>query len=149
MGWANPKGRDHDDPYSYVLSDRADRFEDGGLAFVGIRSLQKVVDHYLELGGENIQNYILDLSEYAYQMLEAIPGIQILGRYPRETRCGLICMHLPSAWEMTNEKLEAAGIQAHMLSADILRIGIHYYNDCSDIDRLCKFFAQTAQQSSL
>lgn len=139
MGWANPKDRIIDDPYSYIPSTRADRFEDGGLGFIGIRALQNVVDHYIELGGREIENYILDLTDYLYEKLEEIPGIRIFGRYPRETRCGLICFHFPESWNITNESLQAAGIQAHVLGTDMLRVGIHYYNNRADLDCLCGY----------
>lgn len=148
MGWANPKDRIIDDPYSYVPSNRADRFEDGGLGFIGIRALQSVVDHYMELGGKDIENHILNLTDYIYEKLEKIPGIKIFGRYPRETRCGLICFYFPERWNITNESLQTAGIQAHVLGTDMVRIGIHFYNNHEDLDRLCGYLRMLSAENS-
>lgn len=139
MGWANPKDRKIDDPYSYPVSERADRFENGGLGFVGIKSLQKVIDNYMSLGGKEIEKRILDLTDYAYEHLNKIKGVKIFGNYPRETRCGLICMKIPAKWGITDKSMEENGIQAHMVSNDFLRIGIHFYNNNEDIDCLCTY----------
>ena len=146
MGWANTSGRIHDDPFQYVISPTASRFENGGLCFLGIKSLAVSVEQYLELGGREIENYILELVDHLYQEIEKLPELSVYGQFPPEHRSGIVCIDLPEDWGLTNQVLADHGIRGNMLTPGRLRIGIHYYNQKKDIDCLLDFLKTCCSQ---
>lgn len=149
MGWANTANRIHDDSTHYELSQTASRFEDGGLNFLGIQGLQISVQQYLKLGGEEIERYILQLVGYLYQKVGDIPDVSIYGNYDISHRSGIVCLNVPIEWNLSNFCLESAGVRANMLAKDKLRIGVHYYNNTSDIDALISFLLKRSKSQNI
>jgi selenocysteine lyase/cysteine desulfurase len=85
----------------------------------------------------------MGLMDYLYQEVEKIPGASIWAKYPRESRSAIATILLAKELGVSSEKLLARGVFAHArdgaaLGADgMIRVSVHYYNDRSDIDRLC------------
>ena len=90
MGWANVADRINGEPFDLVVSSKACRFENGGLPAIGLYGLHETIASYMRLGGEDIENYILDLTDYLYRKAEMTEGISIAFPHDREHRLSLI-----------------------------------------------------------
>lgn len=138
MGWANVKDRINGGPFDLDISQTACRFENGGLPAPGLYGLTEVLHTYMRLGADDIQNRILDLSEYLHQRVKEIPGLSMAFEYDRDHSSSLNFIELPKELELTDRILRDAGIRAKVGSAR-MRVGIHYFNNKCDIDRLVDF----------
>lgn len=138
MGWANVKDRINGGPFDLDISQTACRFENGGLPAPGLYGLTEVLHTYMRLGADDIQNHILDLSEYLHQRVKEIPGLSMAFEYDRDHSSSLNFIELPKELELTDRILRDAGIRAKVGSAK-MRVGIHYFNNKCDIDRLVDF----------
>lgn len=139
MGWANVCDRINGEPFDLAVSRKASRFENGGLPAIGLYGLHETIQTYMRLTGVEIENYILDLTEYLYHQAEGASGVSIAFPHDREHRSGLISLYVPEALKLTERKLRAAGIRAKVQGKDRLRIALHYYNNTQDIDRLIEY----------
>lgn len=140
MGWANVKDRVNGDPFELLMCDSACRFENGGLPAPGLYGLSKVLHTYQNLGGRDIQNYILELVDYLYHSVAEVPNVSITFPYDEAHRSNLVCVTVPSSWGITDATLRAHGLRARAQRPDRIRLGIHYYNNCQDIDALMSYF---------
>lgn len=138
MGWANVKDRINGGPFDLDISQTACRFENGGLPAPGLYGLTEVLHTYMRLGADDIQNHILDLSEYLHQRVKEVPSLSMAFEYDREHSSSLNFIELPKGLELTDRILRDAGIRAKVGSAR-MRVGIHYFNNKCDIDRLVDF----------
>ncbi|MGI5839461.1 MAG: aminotransferase class V-fold PLP-dependent enzyme, partial [bacterium] len=142
-GWMSDNERFNSDKERLRLREDAGRYELGYPNAAGICALGLVAAHYLALGAETIEEYVLDLTDYLWAEIEKIPGAGIWAKYERKNRSSITFVQLDDALEVTNEKLLANGVFAQTrdgaeYDADsAIRISLHYFNDRSDIDRLC------------
>jgi len=139
MGWANLSNRINGDPFSVDLSKTASRFECGGLTMVGLYGLSPVIRNYLRLDGRDIQEYVLDLSQYLYDQVETVEGFDVTYPYERDKRSSIVWITIPEEYGITDMTLKEKGIRAQSNGRRI-RAGLHYFNNRSDIDRLIKYF---------
>lgn len=123
MGWMQPR----------AAAPWACRFENGGLPAVG---LHETIQTYMRLKGEDIENYILDLTDYLYQEAEKAEGVSIAFPHDREHRSGLVSLQVPEGMGLTESAMRSGGIRAKVQGRDRLRVALHYYNNTQDIDRL-------------
>jgi len=143
-GWMSDDERFNSDKRQLGLRDDAGRYELGYPNAAGIYALGMVAAHYLALGAETIEEYVLDLTDYLYESIEKIPGAGIWAKYERKNRSSIAIIQLADALQVTSEKMLANGVFAHTrdgaeYDADsAIRVSLHYYNDRSDIDRLCE-----------
>ena len=134
MGWANVSDRINGEPFNLIISKSACRFENGGLPIIGIYGLHETVKKYLQLKGEDIENYILDLTDYLYEKTKEISEISIAFPHERKNRSGLISIYVPEYFQLSEAKMRMAGVRAKVQGKNRIRIGIHYYNNKQDID---------------
>ena len=98
---------------------------------VSFYKLNDALQRYKRIGPQEIANRVDALCTYAIEQLDAI-GIPVLnGRDPAH-RAGILII---KGDRTRLDKLEERGVQAALRGAGI-RIGLHYYNNKEDIDRL-------------
>lgn len=142
-GWMSDKVRFGVERWELELRDEAGCFELGYPHVTGIYGLGLVARHYNELGGPEIEEYVLGLAEYLKRCVrEKLPGISIWNDYEKENVSQLVFLCLPDTMELTEEYLMARGIAADVRDGKIygckraMRICLHYYNNRQDIDNL-------------
>ena len=140
MGWSCTKDKNRNDPLVLDLSENANRFEYGGLNFPALAGLRRTIETYLQLGPKDIEDYVLSLTDYAYERASASRKISVLGNFEPKYRSHIVTFLLPESWPLTREYLLNNGIVAMPLGQGRCRIGIHYYNNRLDIDRLFEVF---------
>ena len=127
------------------LREDAARFEFGYPNVSGIYGLGLVAKRYCELGGKNIEDYILDLNAYLEARVREIPGAHFWSDYERANRSGIAVVCFDH--EIDRQKLADRQIVAPVRSGAMygypaaMRIGLHYYNNREDIDRLIEALA--------
>lgn len=148
-GWASELERFNSSKMKLDLHPDARRYEMGGLHNSGVYCVRLVLEHYLELGKDPVQNYILDLVEYCYRKAEECPFTSLAYRFPPENRSGIVVLHVPGKYKLSTQQLKKYGVVAPVNGGMLpdrgspnpnysIRLGIHYYNNKADID---KFFA--------
>jgi len=135
MGWTNVRDRRNISDEALDISPDANRFEYGGISFVALAGLKKVLDAYCKLGAQDIEDYILSLAQHAYARAKELRNVTVLGDFPREHRSGIVTLCYPEDWPITPEYLYARCIGAMPLGKGKCRIALHYYNNTEDIDR--------------
>ena len=125
----------------------ARRYEMGGLHNSGVYCVRLVVEHYLDLGKEEVQDYILNLVEYCYQKAGDCPFTSLAYHFAPENRSGIVVLRIPGKYRLSTRQLKKRGIivpvnggfqsdQRDAYSDYSIRMGIHYYNNREDIDRI-------------
>ena len=147
MGWANVSDRINGEPFDLIMSQTACRFENGGLPAVGLYGLSEVLHTYQRLGGDDIQAHILELEDYLEQRVNATPGLSMAFSHQPEHRSNLAFVNFPETLGLSEPVIKQAGIRARVQRKDRMRIGIHYFNDKSDIDRLVDFLQQRMKET--
>lgn len=106
-------------------------FEPGHQDTLTYGTLAQSVHFYKELNINNIEEYLKQLQDYAYQLFEErgwlLPVVK-----DRAIRSSLINLQVP---QEIYPLLEQQGIKCFPRGTGI-RIGLHLYNDKSDVDRL-------------
>lgn len=148
MGWANVRDRINGNPFNLDISQTACRFENGGLPAPGLYGLTEVLHTYMRLGAEDIQNYILDLSEYLHQRVKETPGLSMAFEYDRNHSSSLNFIVIPKGLELSDRILRNAGIRAK-IGSGLIRVGIHYFNNKRDIDRLVDFLKNYMKETEV
>lgn len=147
-GWASELERFNSSKMKLDLHPDARRYEMGGLHNSGVYCVRLVIEHYLGLGQEDVQKYILDLVEYCYQKTDECQFTSLAYRFPPENRSGIVVLHVPGKYRLSTQKLKKYGVVAPVNGGSLadsgasdanysIRMGIHYYNNKADID---KFF---------
>lgn len=139
MGWANVSDRINGEPFDLQISETACRFENGGLPAPGLYGLTEVLHTYMRLGADDIQEYILSLGDYLGQKIRDIPEVSEAFHFEREHSSNLIILEVPERLELTGAKLRKAGIRVKVNGKNKIRVGIHYYNNEDDIDKLIDY----------
>lgn len=139
MGWANVYDRINGEPFDLVISRKACRFENGGLPAIGLYGLHETIQTYMRLTGKDIENYILDLTDYLYCEVEKVQGLSIAFPHDRKHRSGLVSLYFPEKLGLTEHRLRTAGMRAKIQGKDRMRIALHYYNNTQDIDRFIAY----------
>jgi len=148
-GWASELERFNGSKMKLDLHPDARRYEMGGLHNSGVYCVRLVIEHYLELGKEDVQNYILDLVEYCYQKEDACPFTSLAYPFAPENRSGIVVLHVPGKYRLSTQRLKEHGVIVPVNGGLLpdrgatspnysIRMGMHYYNTTEDID---KFFA--------
>lgn len=141
VGWVGVEDRNKDfAKMTFKNNQGAQRFETGGLNWLGLLGLEKAIENYLFLGKSDIETYILELVDYVYEEVKQYDGIDIVERFSKENRSNIIYLKFPQSYRLNDEMLNENGIRAHVASKDSIRIGIHFYNNKDDIDALLNFF---------
>ena len=141
MGWTGSKDRHHLNPMKLNLSEGANRFECGGISFVGMIGVSKTIRRYLELGADAIENRVMGMVNAFYEQAAGLRSIRIYGNFREENRSSIITLAFPESLGITNETLAKNGIAAHCSSPGLMRLGFHYQNTNDDVARVLAYLA--------
>lgn len=137
IGWTGEKDRFHG-AFEPEPNDAAKRYECGGINFAGLHSLKASIENYMRLGGEDIQDYILSLTNYFYERArQELPHIRILGSFPPENRSSIVTLAVPE--NLNDETVAQAGFRVHCAKPGRMRIGFHYCTNREDIERFLAY----------
>src|SRR6185295_9121251 len=111
------------------------RFECGSLNTVGVYGLGAAIDLFLEVGTEQIEEYVVGLSRYLGDRLTEKGYVVAGSRNPGEMSAVVTCTH---------EKHSPANLSRQLRAKNIitaprvkrLRIAPHFYNTRDEIDTL-------------
>jgi cysteine desulfurase/selenocysteine lyase len=146
-GWASEMERFNASKMKLDLHPDARRYEMGGLHNSGVYCVGLVIEHYLELGKEDVQNYILDLVEYCYQKTDACSFTSLAYRFAPENRSGIVVLSVPEKYKLKTQRLKDRGVIVPVNGGLLpdhgapnsnysIRTGIHYYNNTEDLDKI-------------
>ncbi len=139
VGWTGNKDRHNHSRYKLDLADGANRFETGSLNWIGLQGLLESMKLYLELNKEDVEEYILGLTDYLYEKIEEFRDVSLVGPFPKKNRSGITYITFPKEWMLDDRILRENGIRAHVASPTSIRLAVHYYNNKSDINKLVAF----------
>lgn len=146
-GWASGLERFNSSKLRLELHPDARRYEMGGLHNSGVYCVRLVIEHYLDLGKEDVQNYILNLVEYCYQQAENCPFTSLTYHFAPQNRSGIVVLEVPGKYKLSTQQLmerkvivPVNGVLQQALgtprSHHSIRLGIHYYNNKEDVDKI-------------
>ncbi|MDY0257223.1 aminotransferase class V-fold PLP-dependent enzyme [Gudongella oleilytica] len=144
VGWTGNKNRTDHSRYNLDLSDGANRFETGSLNWAGLRGLEESLNIYLELGKDDVEEYILSLVDYLYEKVSGSKVLSLVGPFPRERRSGIVYIKFPIEWKLNDRILRENGIRAHATNSGTIRVGIHFFNNKEDIDKFVNYLESLA-----
>lgn len=135
VGWTSVKNYERHLDYDLTYREGAGRFECGTLNTVGVYGLEAAINLFLEYGPAEIEKYLLDLSDYLAERLQAKGYRIVSSRRAGENSPIITCTH---------EKHSPGGLYRLLRSNDIitapragrLRISPHFYNTREEIDKL-------------
>lgn len=135
VGWMSVNQPEHHLDYDLSYREGALRFECGSLNTAGVYGMAAAVDLLLEIGPENIEEYLLGLGDYLTARLQE-KGYAVFGsRRPGETSAIVTCTHERhspgSLYHLLREKniITAPRVKR-------LRISPHFYNTREEVDAL-------------
>ena len=135
VGWTSVKDYERYLDYDLTYRDGALRFECGSLNTVGVYGLGAAIDLFLEVGTEQIEEYVVGLSGYLGDRLTEKGYVVAGSRNPGEMSAVVTCTH---------EKHSPANLSRQLRAKNIitaprvkrLRIAPHFYNTRDEIDTL-------------
>jgi selenocysteine lyase/cysteine desulfurase len=143
VGWVGVRNRTGDfNTLNYQVNEGAQRFETGGLNWIGLAGLNKAIDIVLELDTREIQTYILGLTDYLYESVESIEGLDVVKRFDASNRSNIVYLEFPKELKLNDGILIEHGIRVHVAGNTQMRVGMHFYNNRQDIDALIEFMKQ-------
>ncbi len=143
VGWVGSRDRRGDfNQLELSFNKGAQRFETGGLNWLGMYGFEQSLKTYMSLGKNEVENYILSLVEYLYKMVEESDTISIVKPFEEKNRSNIVYLKFPKAYGLNDDVLEARGIRVHVASDETMRVGLHFYNNIDDIKALMTFFEE-------
>lgn len=135
VGWLSVKNPDDYANYDQGYAESAKRFEPGALNSAGVFGLGAAIEMMLKIGPEQIESYLLELTNYLCEQLQE-RGYRIFSsRRPGEASAVVCCRHDRHAVEHLSDLLnEQRIITTPRLGR--LRISPHFYNTREEIDQL-------------
>ena len=142
IGWTGAKDKFDSAGYNREFSGNANKFETGGLCWIGLKSIRESIGIYLELGRDDVEARILELTDYLYERVAETDGLGIWGPFPEKNRSCITVVTFPEEWALTDQMFKDAGIRTHVSYPGKVRIALHYFNNREDIDKLIGFFKE-------
>src|SRR5215216_4054378 len=135
VGWTSVKNYEQHLDYKLDYREGALRFECGTLNTAGVYGLGAAIDLFLEVGPERVEEYLLSLSDYLAERLNAKGYKVVSSRRKGETSGIVTCTH---------DRHSPGSLYHSLLSKNIitaprakrLRISPHFYNTREEVDRL-------------
>ena len=121
--------------YNFTLKDDTTRFECGSLNTLGIYGLGGAFELLLEMGTEDIEERVIELTDYLCERLTSARCTLFSSRAPGE-KSGIVSF-TPSDGDVRalHRRLRDEGVVCSLRSGKI-RVSPHFYNDPGDVDRL-------------
>jgi len=136
VGWVGTINRRNNKVKQLRLSNEARRFETGGINFLALFGMAEVINRYLKLTGERIEERIILLVNYLYSRIVELNKIRLYNYYPLQNRSGIVLLYIPRDINITYRKLEKYNIRARIITNKLLRVSLHYMNNKKDVDTL-------------
>lgn len=95
------------------------RFEPGTVNAPGLAGLRAGVEFVLERGVQEIRKREMELTAYALELLETVPGLTVYGHFPPAERVGIISFNLEGA------RPEEVGYALDRMWGIAVRVGLH------------------------
>lgn len=139
-GWVGSMDRRHINSQVLNLTEDARRFEYGGINFLGCFALGEAIDRNLKLGSKNIEEHVMSLVDQVYERApKELKRFQLYNEaLPLKNRAQVIALVIPEDMrgKITTQSMKKRGLYCRVFDDGILRIGFHYMNLASDVDRL-------------
>ena len=139
VGWTGTKDRHNHSRFKLEMTEGANRFETGNLNWLGLTAIDQSMAMYLELGKDDVEQYILGLTDYVYEKIGELPDVGLVGPFPKKNRSGIVFLTFPKEWKLDDGIVRENGIRAHVTSETTMRISMHFFNNRADIDKLVAF----------
>lgn len=136
LGWLSANWVDFYDIFSpKPLKTSASRFEAGTKNYLGIVGLLESLKIFEEIGTENIESRILEITDHLLSKINE-PGFEIITPKQRKKRAGIVSFRRKDKDSMELfMKLKQNRIICS-LRENYIRISPHFYNTISELDRL-------------
>lgn len=134
LGWHTPANfTDWRHPTRYEMRPGADRFEAGNPAYIAIYILDNALGYLSGVGVDEIESYVLDLSETVLRGVTEL-GLEIMTPARPQERAGNVCFTVPEP-NAVMRWFEERGI---LVWGDTqrVRVSTHLYNTAEDVTRL-------------
>ena len=135
VGWTSVKDYEQHLNYDLTYREGAGRFECGTLNTAGVYGLGAAIKLFLEYGPEEIEKYLLSLSDYLAERLQSKGYRVISSRLKGEDSPVITCTHGKHSAGALYRLLRSNNIITAP-RAGRLRISPHFYNTREEIDRL-------------
>lgn len=139
VGWTGNKDRHNHSRYKLDLAEGANRFETGSLNWIGLKGIEQSMQIYLELGKDDVEEYILSLTNYLYQKVGELKDVGLVGPFPKKNRSGITYITFPQEWKLDDRIMKENGIRVHVTNETTIRVALHFYNNRADVDKLISF----------
>lgn len=145
VGWTSVEDTWNLLNYDLKLRKSADSFQTGTTSSIGVTAFNASLDLFYMYGFDNVENDILDNSEYFINRLDSIGLSPILKDVPREYLSGIVsftCRNPKTFYEaLFNNKVECA------LREGIVRLSPHFYNTKEEIDTVIDILKKHANNN--
>jgi len=147
VGWASVKYKE--DPLTFNTSkiewrENASKFEIGSMSHFSFAGAQAAIELILEVGIENIEKRILQLTKYLVdRLLEA--GYEIQSPLNDEYRSGIVNFKIANGYKIQKKLAENKIITSFRGGG--IRVSPHFYNNKEDIDKLVNKVEQISKIS--
>jgi len=121
-----------------TTNEGAKRFETGGLNWIGLSGLTESIKTYLSLGKRDVEDHILALVDVLYRGIEGLEKVKLLPSIPLRNRSNIVYLRVAGTNHLTEDDFRAKGIRVN-ISGDKIRVGIHFYNNESDLKSLIDY----------
>jgi len=150
VGWVGTVDRAGDfNKLELSFNKGAQRFETGGLNWLGMYGFEQSLETYLSLNKKAVEEYILNLTNELYEMVEKSEKISIVNPFEEKNRSNIVYLRFPKAYGLNDDVVGAQGIRVHVASDETMRVGLHFYNNSDDIKALMAFFEDCERDESL
>lgn len=153
-GWMSDADRFDTSKSRLTLRSDAGQFEIGYPAAFGIYGIGLIAEQNTLLGSEKIEEYVCTLEKYFRQRISERKDVHCTYSFEDKYRSQIISIKIASTSAISNEKLRAAKIFAHLEKADEngereMRLGFHLYNHMDDIDRFIDLLDECKIESKI
>lgn len=134
------------------------KFEAGTPNIAGAIGLAAAIDYLTDLGMDAIEAHMVELMDYIFPKLQAIPGLSIVGSHDVAKRTGLIAFNLDGlhphdvATALDYEGVAvraghhcAQPLLAHLQLPSTVRASFYIYNSKADCDKLVEAILKTKE----
>jgi len=139
MGWVGTRDRIKDfSNLELTINEGAKRFETGGLNWIGLSGLAESINTYLSLGKGDVEKHILALVDVLYRGIEGLENVKLVPLIPLCNRSNIVYLRTAETNNLTEDDFRAKGIRIN-ISGNKIRVGIHFYNNESDLQSLIDY----------
>ena len=134
LGWTSVKNSWNLLEYKLDLRDSAERFQSGGINALGISIFDSVLDLFMSFGMQNVENRIIDNTNYFIEKLSEIGINPILKNVDEKNRAGIVTFKIDNAQaifdNLSKEQIYCA------VREGMIRLSPHFYNTRDEMDKV-------------